>query len=1576
MSAPSPYSAVAPAWSDNVPLDTLTAAAAGSSAAVQVTNSSQRFWSTPARPADSPVREVMEISLSTPRLINKLVFEAATYPQDIHVEHYDEQTRSWAPLIPASAPGPDPLHEVILESVPGVIPPANAVTGHLHPQHSYSGHWQQFTAKVRPVTAKKLRFVLARSTKGAPPRDTFGRLIDYSLGLNNVTVGYEVASPADVPRTGPTPGSYTERDTFASTSDLLGSAVNYSIRTNSAKNVLQNGTGAAKNKLVWKSEPQPFPWAVCNFYVDGRDPDGNPQVIDKFYLEPLTDGANINLYYSNDEPSTSFVAGDDPLPPNVGVITGSDGPNVLGSEKYGDVNFVDINNTAIGFNPGQVWWLGATLTFNFAWANDNNDHALFDCGAFNLAMTPAGLLLTTAGQDSLLVTTPSFDAGTEIKLLAYYDGRTVHLATSVGGERQDGSELLAVPMTDATVGTIRVGGFLGADPGSGSFQLESMVLKIHEVPGEDVITGFFADPTGYAIKPALAIDDTGRTDNAILRYDPASSTVDFPSGFLGGPPDHYAEMTWSPIARDYVLRKGYLNLPPTKARYWKLEFCNLVPAPYEVYVPVKRTIRTYSRELWAMRPVASVTTLYSTLSVGFPGLSSTIALSSRTVYKDQRGATMYPATNNYSKTQVRIVNDVTVQASLGSAFWAWNFVSWHADVWCPRFVTTCVHEYQYVDIEQTSKIAYFVGLQKIEAYRLNYLSTEDTGQYVELFHDLNNISEDANWTLVDDHQLTSGDSKFAQIDSKPMPANKMIRAVQFATTQSQPKQVLPDDDFDDPTHQFWSAVGDGHLAPHTEQVATLGSVLRIDRSPHPLDWGTLETSPGTWGEFEARTLTYRIVEQLGNPAGEFGGIESALYDTPPGGRIHAAARAVTPKDLTGPLYVQIVDESDRVLSESGTTVRSGQVAEWYTSYTIGEGGRILAYRWDDFTAPKTFARFVDSFDHVNSSVLALMDSGQAWTPAVINGVPTSHSIAANAAVQNASGTALDAFSTDTIWGAVDFIVGTMGTGTQVPLIGLDPFTLNDQGALSFAGGNAGTLPASVFGRALVTGDAVHIDVLPTKAVPQARKDPSAPLDDVSSPYSMVFYLNGTWTTTFSHRLGMGYRKFIQGRANQQFRSFSWTPAAYDQPLDVTVWQPPVATAGGAFDPVGATWTSGAGTVWTMFGPWDNSTSRLVALADAAEFHTLTDTWYGTLHTRVHHIAAGNAANPNLRGNLLVLDAEHGVYLDAYGYVNQGGTAWTRLFPSGIPADSNISVQFADTKQVAYSVRGNTIDATATPRMLIGRLNGVVSGVWASNQLDAWTGLTRGLAGSAYNNGVDSDGNPLPPPAGSVLGDVNTSFDLFDWAPDTSTLALAPNAPTWDEVTKRGTATYAQASQGQLLEPNRFRARLVQKGESNDVWEVDTLSMFVEPIVWYFSNDGGVNFYPAYDIRNDPQGVLTFPSQDPTQPYNPDYGQELVWRAVSYAPNSTISSLVIRPWYAGLVSGVTHRVGVFSGDPNVMPYDHYPSLESDPRFQTWHLPIPQEWWFSYRILQRSKDAPVETTETLLLSDAFITDLGSN
>lgn len=1740
MTTPLP-GALPPPWAGTMPLSDLNqAVVVDPSLALsdQQADDPQRFWATDARPATSPVSEALQLTLGATRIINRVGFEVSHFPCDIRVEYYDATARAWTPCLDSTVPGAQPVAAGVRDSVPAVLPPISSVSGHLHPQHSFSGHWQRIELEIQPVTTNNIRLVLTRTATGAAPTDNFAVLVDYSLAVRNLVLGYTVAAKSDIPS--------TTGDVFASTTDLFGSPVSYSVRTNAAQNVLRStstpqGTQLGQ-QLSWRCSPQPVPWAVVNFHLDVRSASGGPQVIDQIWLDPLYTGPSMNLYYSNDDPTSRFDPGFTTLP--YGVAVAHDqlglGGNVLSSglAGVGGVAYVDVDNTEIGFDPTHSWWLGGKLNAKYHHnGTESANHPILDTGYCTVCLTAQGFQFATSGGDTLVVPLDPFDPATTVTFLLSYDGRsTVTASLQVGSKDYAGSLTLTTPPTQ--VSTLRFGGFQGVTPGTPDIDFGELVLKIDDVPDASTVISFLNAPDPYILNaPFLGAQDP-RVHNALLRY--STTFVDSksnPTGFLGGAPDRYADMSWTPITRDFTLVKGFCTFNPTRAKYLKMEFSGLVPEAYDVYEPVNQTVKTYPTSMWQAAGGAG-----SPVDRQQPGTTASWVVN--VMLAAQRftgGANPIVGTGglpgkDYTSTTARVLTNLAQQQSLARQSHHWRYLPSSSPTVMPCFAQAGPHTYEQIDIAHTSKVAYFVGLKSVIAYRLDYTATDDTPQYVESFHDTTYLGSNTNFTLSQAHVLTSGAAQYAEATSVVFPSNRVVSAIQFSATQSQPQQLLPDADFDDPAHAAWTQVGDGVFFPGVHENQVLGSTLQIGRNAAFTTYDMITAQLPTWQASLNINASFDALRRGFVLPGNSGGVSSRAVTSPPGGRVYAAARVTAPKALTSPLYVQIInDATGAVLAEEAATVPANSVTEFYTGYHIGDGVDARPFRWSDFGPAPTATSMVDSFHRANATTLGSMDTGNIWSSSTdANGNPLSLALSGNTAVVTAQGQS-DFVDTGSIWGSLEFHVGTMGaTGTPGPNIlhngafatgisgwsgaggtltwynasGVTAGKLTPTGSaantqivsefeavipgalysvtaqvlptnavtsnfsmvfswcdangnqisttstalaslsagswsqvtatavapagavyLQFAAQIGGTPPASQiwyldqvtittaveaylaqFGplaidqagqllltsgapmaspnnnvlttnqavRAVQAGDDIRIDVMPTFAVPSGKADTTQTVDPIATPYSAVIYLNGTWVRTVSHDRGTRQRVGIKGNQGQVFSSFSYTPLTYGGLPSAVIsglptgsngsWYSTSTTAGS-----NPSWVDADNRTWQTSGTWNTTTppvfpgrddcgTPLVATSSGSAFYTDVGWWYGSMTTRVTSLAGGASG---VHGNVLCLDHDNGIYVDVNGNILVGATNYGNLFPGGISAGQNVTVQWLRTSQVSAATLGS-INATQYPDMLVGKVNGAIVGRFAHANLAVWRGTKRGVAGDSYAG---------TPPSWMGTVQANTAFQSFVWAPDASYVAQNPTTPTWITATQNGSETYASVPGSSVLSYPQLRAQVVQYGQSTDVFDVDTLSLFVDPIIWEFSNDGGHTFYPAYDIRNNPRGVLAFPTSVSVSQFGAKPGTGLAWRVRSYAPNSVISSLAIRPWYAGMLSGLTHRVGLATQGPNVMPYDHLGDITQDARFQLWSKPVPQSWFFAYRSLAATTPGYSATAERpLVLPESINTTLG--
>lgn len=678
-------SILSPLFADRIPLDALADVVKRLTDADPFRQSqAQRLWATPERVQSDATQEVLELRFATERLVNYITFETAHFPHLAVAQVYDDQHGEWVEV----------YRRAVTNSLPKVLHPGKQVRDG-HPQHVAVGHWLRCNSRIEPRVTTRFRVVLQRGL-GTPPllprrplttgSYVSDQALPYSLALRNIDLGYRVTSRADLP----------DATVIGTTTDVLGSLVQFEVRECPA-------SGLAVGKL-WRSEPQPFNYAVVSLYLDVRDEAGEGVVIDRFHLDPVHPGPHITLYWS-DAPSVS----------------------------------------------------------------------------------------------------------------------------------------------------------------------------------------------------------------------------------------DYDLLGWTPVPRDYVLQKGYLHLPPTKARFWKLEFTNLVVEPYEVLVPINRQVRMFP---------PGVVSVHEGLRRGVadealpPGVGPAMNVAGVRRYQDAVQAVNELASDDrrYEPTAALHSRDPGVHGRLRDLSWVYGFMPWHLGTTAPRFPTTQVHQYDSVEVRHTAKVGFFVGLNSIEAVRVDYQADDNTVVYVEHFWDANNIAE-TTWNM-DPNKLWNGANIGAEATSKPLPSRHNVSAVQFATTQTPPVQVVPDHDFLDPAltqtnwtdPDAWHRVGDAQLL-----YSVFDNTVLMKRVVAPVR-RAIEHIPGLPRPVidpAFRQETFTIEDEEAEQA-LFGGIESPPLTLSSEGRVYAAVRFTLESDLTNPLLLQIVAVSNgTVLVEKEIGGHQGEMIEEYVGYDIG-----------------------------------------------------------------------------------------------------------------------------------------------------------------------------------------------------------------------------------------------------------------------------------------------------------------------------------------------------------------------------------------------------------------------------------------------------------------------------------------------------------------------------------------------------------------------------------------------------------------------------------------------------------------
>jgi hypothetical protein len=247
--------------------------------------------------------------------------------------------------------------------------------------------------------------------------------------------------------------------------------------------------------------------------------------------------------------------------------------------------------------------------------------------------------------------------------------------------------------------------------------------------------------------------------------------------------------------------------------------------------------------------------------------------------------------------------------------------------------------------------------------------------------------------LFDSNRLYTPPASFSAVLVTPLSATSRVftsyvpvEAVQFASWQTQAISISPDENFkspDLPTSAFsdlanWHYVGDA-------RVFFTRSGVTVTRNPE-----IIQTMIGTNNPLIHPTvtpvLTTSPVFVLGTSPSAFGGIESALVPVSVGGAISAAVRVTVARQMTSPLYLQVVgSDSTTVLSEQVFTPTIGTKTEQTLVYPLGrftslEGSlRVRVIQ----KGGSTDSWIVDSLALFDESILWEWsnDSGTTWVPA-------------------------------------------------------------------------------------------------------------------------------------------------------------------------------------------------------------------------------------------------------------------------------------------------------------------------------------------------------------------------------------------------------------------------------------------------------------------------------------------------------------------------------------------------------------------------------------------------------------------
>ncbi|MFH8483106.1 poly-gamma-glutamate hydrolase family protein [Streptomyces sp. NPDC018055] len=923
---------LAPLSIDGMPLDSVKDALRLQGTSQGVSRNSERFWSSPPRPNGDRLREVYEFSLASDRPVNRIAFSLARFPQRAWLQWRDRDG-VWHPLHQAGTR--TPVQISVMDSIPAVIPTGVPSELKAHPQHFGAGHWMSQLVDVQPVTASRFRIVMARIPSSSAPRGVDGQPVPYSLGVKDALVSYRASNVSDLPWL---PQADAEHSIpIAGSTDLLGSQVEYVVRRNRADGLLPPARG------VWRCAPQPVPSAVVSLYLDLRTAGGLPQVVDRLYLDPLTAGPAVNLYYTDRTALPGKFAPADtalahPLVRAASVSPVADTEGILFPAAR---SYLDVDNRSLQFDPDQPFLL-SVLVHPQVTSQSPIRLTVLEAGALSVSIE-AGSIIVRLGEREIEMSPLTFGVNGRLPIAVAYDGSSLTVRTP-----WETRILQEVHVPDRLPpDTIRLGGPLQGE--GGLLRLRGLVLAMGRAEDIDTIEEHWDTPARYALPPGHGVDPAAHTSaNAILRMDPSLITTGIesvcPWGLIGGPAVAHDDIVWTPISGDYTLRKGLLKFRPVKARHLKVEFTNLAP----VLLTPTATTPIVATNLFPADSAGGGVSLSGADVSGAAPPGARVATEQGAVYQyidanrvSPRAATSAP----YLPTEALYAPDPLEAQQLRRSGQRFPYQPLPATR-APRFTSTGVHRYHVTQLSMDTKVGYTVALNEVLVYLADPVAERDTEQYNELFHDtafLSGYTGDVpgGWTHTGSAMVTTQPPPWtgSRFVSQTFVSKRRVLAVQFAAQASDPQQLVADPDFDDPSLHFWRPVGDATVESSSRYAATIGRMAEVVRGHAVSSWGALEAQYATWqaiedsNPLENRPLWWEIENATSEASN--GGIESLRPVNPaPGGRLYAAARIYTEGPLAEPLRLQLINGDGRILAESVQEIEAAQVVEWYTGVTI------------------------------------------------------------------------------------------------------------------------------------------------------------------------------------------------------------------------------------------------------------------------------------------------------------------------------------------------------------------------------------------------------------------------------------------------------------------------------------------------------------------------------------------------------------------------------------------------------------------------------------------------------------------
>lgn len=286
---------------------------------VTPTQRAPREWYSQPRPCSDTTTEVITVNFKLPLSIGQLGFQALRVPCVVSA-WYRDRNNNWIPLT-------DDANTPISINL----------------SYSAATNWYHYQTNVYPVVAAAMQLRIQRK-------------FDAQMGNSPYVVG--------IKETLIRRNAYALEDTrlaIEDQQDALGNNIKSYVKVWDANNVIDNNSST-----FWKSFPCPDPNGVVALYLDTRDQDGSPQLIDTVYIDPVYAGNVLNFYYSNDPTQGTSIISAVSLPPDTQInSTWTQGTGMV------DTSGPDLSISALTFRTAfgplvqQPTWIGIEWIPNF-----------------------------------------------------------------------------------------------------------------------------------------------------------------------------------------------------------------------------------------------------------------------------------------------------------------------------------------------------------------------------------------------------------------------------------------------------------------------------------------------------------------------------------------------------------------------------------------------------------------------------------------------------------------------------------------------------------------------------------------------------------------------------------------------------------------------------------------------------------------------------------------------------------------------------------------------------------------------------------------------------------------------------------------------------------------------------------------------------------------------------------------------------------------------------------------------------------------------------------------------------------